>query len=238
MIRHFWLVTLVAAAACAGPSPRRSGFGPAGGPQTMRDNASAGVDTPEAIAADYWEARLKRWPTDATFQGDRRYDDRLADLSDVAHLAWLETLSGFQRRVEQVSKRHLQGQSRLTARVLAIKLRDELASDLCHSRLWGVDQLDGWQVNLPELGTYQIVDSPAAATAYLSRVRAVGPLIDQELANTKRGLEEGYVAARVSVQRVVEQLDVMLKRPIDDTPYLGVVPRARHRIYESQSGIS
>ncbi|MEE8409692.1 MAG: DUF885 domain-containing protein [Myxococcota bacterium] len=220
MKRLVWVVTVLSVAACAGPQAERDATGGAG-------------DTPESIAADYWEARSKRWPTGATFRGDRRYDDRLADLSDEAHRAWLDTLSGFRVRVERESLRQLEGQSRLTAQVLATQLRDALAGEVCQQRLWGVDQLSGWHVTLPELGTYQIVDSPSAAAAYLARVRAVGPLIDQELANMKRGLDEGYVAARVTVRRVVKQLDAMLKKPTieepdeePDTPYVDVVPRA------------
>lgn len=35
----------------------------------------------DALARDYWESRLLAHPEEATFLGDRRYDDRLPDIS-------------------------------------------------------------------------------------------------------------------------------------------------------------
>jgi uncharacterized protein (DUF885 family) len=216
MLRTLLRISLIlAATACA--------RGEAGSPAPAPGASSA--DTARALADDLWEARLKRFPLGATFVGDRRYDAQLEDLSPKAHEAWLALQRDLLERVDRILAENRQPEERLTARVLAVMLRAELAADVCRFDLWSVSQLGGPQVDIPQIGTYQIVDAPEAAAAYLSRLDAAPALFDQHIANLETGLAGDLRAPRIAVQRVIEQLDAMLARRIDDSPFLSVMPR-------------
>src|SRR6476659_7511761 len=43
----------------------------------------------KTLFAEFWDDELRADPLEATFVGDHRYDDRLADLSETAHQARL-----------------------------------------------------------------------------------------------------------------------------------------------------
>ena len=54
------------------------------------DSAQAPGFRLQALFAAYWLDELRSDPLEATFNGDHRFDDRLADPSDAAHVARLQ----------------------------------------------------------------------------------------------------------------------------------------------------
>lgn len=185
------------------------------------------ADTPESIAADLWEVMMAQSPGWATMLGDRRYDAVLPDVSEGVRQATRERKKTLLKRLEALNLGFLDGQSRITARVLAVILQQDLDREVCQFDLWSVDQLAGFQASLPQLATYQQIDSATAAAAYLTRLERIGVVFDQHIANLKQGLAGGYKAPRVAVERVLHQLDDMLATPAEASPYLGVMARVR-----------
>ncbi len=202
----------VVAAACGGPQKQESAPAPA--PAHPVDD----------LAAEIWQADLVHDPMGATFLGDRRYDDRLPDLTAAAHDAWRAEQEGFLARLKALDMAGAVDEQRVTRDVLVATLEATLASEVCEHALWDVDQLEGWQVALAELGTYQIVDSQKAAAAYLARLAAMPGLFEQQIDNLTAGLEKGLAAPRIAVDRVIAQLEAMVKAPEADSPFL---PAAR-----------
>ncbi|MBI3178536.1 MAG: DUF885 domain-containing protein, partial [Deltaproteobacteria bacterium] len=184
---------------------------------------SRASDTPEQVADALWEEFLRAQPIRATFLGDRRYDGELPDISEAAQAAFREMLERYRRRVRALPA--LSGQSRVTAQVLAVLIDDTLEVERCQRETWDVDQLAGYQVSLNELGSFQLVDSPQAAAAYVSRMAQIDALFDQHLDNLKRGLAQGRTAPRVVVERVIAQLAGLLAAPARESPLLAVMPR-------------
>src|SRR4030066_96506 len=59
------------------------------------------------IFDSYWEFRLKSDPSFATYIGDHRYDDKLADFSEPAFYAELDTLKNYLAESEKIRKKNL-----------------------------------------------------------------------------------------------------------------------------------
>jgi len=57
-----------------------------------------------ALAHEYWEWSLVADPLGATLVGDRRYDDRMPDLSPAAREAEARALAGLAARVRAVPR--------------------------------------------------------------------------------------------------------------------------------------
>jgi uncharacterized protein (DUF885 family) len=162
----------------------------------------------ERLAADYWEAWLRRHPTTATAIGDRRFDDRLEDRSPAADAEWRAQLEEFGERLGAVDP----GDG-----VTHAALREALGTD--HAFLdadldaFNVDPMDGPQTHLLNIPDYQSIRTDAEAAALLARWRAMPHFLDQACANLRRGAAADRVGVAPLVEKVVQQVDELLARP-------------------------
>ena len=176
----------------------------------------------EEMAQAYWEARLEADPLTATAIGDRRRDDRLPDI----------TPEGRQRRRSELLEMSAAAAA-LDAGALSVPdgvtlaaLRESITTDLAFVDAelgeLTVDPLEGPQVALLNVPSYQPLASAAQADAYAARVGAMANHVDGHVANLRRGMAAGRVGVSMLVERVIAQLDALLARPA------GTWPLAQH----------
>jgi uncharacterized protein (DUF885 family) len=166
-----------------------------------------------ALAGEYWEQRMLADPVEATLIGDRRFDDRLPDESPAALDAEVSRLRALRSRVASLNIAGLSAADRTTQALLLGQLDDDLARDQCNLDEWSVDPREGPQVEYLRLAELQPVSTVAQGTALVARWRAMGPAVDQKIANLRRALGTGKVAARDDVVRTLKQLDDLLAQP-------------------------
>jgi uncharacterized protein (DUF885 family) len=218
-------VALAAGAAVAAPGCHPHSPGEA---MPTAETSTHDATEPEvsALAERYWEMNAARFPTYATYLGDRRYDDRLTDLSPAARDAWRAALLKMSAELAHLDPRGLRPTVYITWDMLRRDIADTLLDDeACRMDRWAVDPLNGPQVTLAELPNYHTTDTPERAAALVARYRAFGTYFDQHVANLREGLGLGLVAARLPVERVLKQLDEMLAGAPDASPFL-VAPDA------------
>jgi uncharacterized protein (DUF885 family) len=163
------------------------------------------------LASEYWEGRMKADPIEATFLGDRRYDDLMPDQSPEGHQRDLQRLQELLLRVNALSG--LTGRDRVTWGALRGELESDLALRRCNLYEWAVDPRDGPQVLYLNIANLQSVTTPAQGRALVGRWQKLGPDLDARIANLRRGLAAGKVSTRGSVERVLRQLDDLLATP-------------------------
>jgi uncharacterized protein (DUF885 family) len=169
-----------------------------------------------ALADEYWNQRMEANPLEATEIGDRRFDDRLPDLSPATRDAERERLARLWARVDAVAATELVPVDRVTRALLLGEIDGDLARSTCQLDEWVVDARDGPQVRYLRLPELQSVVTVAQGRALGARWQKIGAAIDQESANLRRGLAAGKVTTRAEVQRVLVQLDELLtKRDVD-----------------------
>ena len=86
-----------------------------------KDPMSAAQDL-RAICDDSWEAALRENPTYATYLGDFRYNDRLADISETGRSRRRLLNVGFLRRLRGLDLPALSVSDRVTADILQLQL--------------------------------------------------------------------------------------------------------------------
>lgn len=174
----------------------------------------------EALAQEFWEERLRMYPTLATRLGDRRYDDRMRDMSPEGVAAEQARIEDLERRVTAVDPAPLAPSQRITQATLLGELRRSLA--LYRTRLWewDIDPMHGVHLGLMSLARVQTVHSPEQGSAMVSRWRAMGAYVDGHTAALRRALGQGRVATRDVTLRVVRQLGEILAGPIEKWPLL------------------
>jgi uncharacterized protein (DUF885 family) len=172
------------------------------------------------LADEYWQAYLAFSPVSATSIGDRRFDDRLDDSSPEAIQAQRRRLAGFAKRAEAIGPGALDGADLVTRSALIAQIASDVAALETGLEEWTVDPLEGPQVVALDLEAIQPVSTPDQAQAMVARWRALGPWFDQQAANLHRGLAGGRVAVRTPVERAVDQIDGILRRPDAELPLL------------------
>ncbi len=170
----------------------------------------------EALAGEYWEMSLAWNPLQATLVGDRRYDDRMPELSPEAFQLQRDNLAELAGRVTTVPGEELSPLDRVTRQELLDVARNGVDERSTGMETWVLDPLDGPQVALMNLSSWHTARDRDEVEAFLARVRAMGPYLDQHLANLERGHAAGLSSAADPVRKVAAQLDELLAKPASE----------------------
>jgi uncharacterized protein (DUF885 family) len=180
-----------------------------------------------AIADEYWQGTLRRRPLLATALGERRFDASLEDISPAGYARERERLEATRAALRSVDAARLSADDRLTAAILEREVRDRLDLLACRDEEWVVDPFGGPQATFMNLPSETAIETPAHAADYVARCRAMGPWLDQHVANLERGLAARRVAPAAEVRNAIRNLDGMLARPADRWPLLAPLAAER-----------
>jgi len=166
-----------------------------------------------SLAKEYWEARLAADPLFATVIGDRRFDARLGDNTPQGRLRTQKQYETVLQRCRSLRPEALAEADRLTLAVLLVEARaqiDYISSGIAE---WMVDPLQGLQVEFLNMESSQPVRSVAEGRAMVERWQAVGRFFDDKVANLRQAREEGKIAVRIGVEKVIDEVQGILAKP-------------------------
>ena len=172
------------------------------------------------LAEEYWESVLEAHPTLATLLGDRRFDDRIEDVSAEAEEQRRVTWAGLLARVEAIDEGDLDPVDQVSRNLLRTELRygvEHLA--LRRTELLS-DQMMGVHAELMTVAPELSAPTPESAAGLLRRFRQVGTLLDQAVERFRAGLAAGRTPARIVMERSLSQLDGFLASDVADDPFV------------------
>src|SRR5258706_6840951 len=167
------------------------------------------------LCDEYWQGYLKADPTAATGLGDKRYDDRLGDITPAGIAADEKRLTAALERARAFEPAKLSAEDQLTRSALITEIEGQLAGIGCHFEEWVVDPLGGPQVEYMNLPDYTAIDTPRDAANFVKGCRAMGHQLDDQVANLEIGLGKGKSASRDAVAKVIDQLDRLIDSPAE-----------------------
>ena len=209
------LALAVALAGCSatGSEPAATAIG--------AEEASTTAARLDALYARYWEERLELNPLAATFQGDPRYNDRLPNfLSPDYRDQSREFTERWLREVESVGSEGLQGQDLLSYEIFTSDLRHELEGEKFPGWMQPVNQFYNIASTIVQLGSgtgAQPFKTVEDYDNWHARASQVPVLFDQAIANMRQGVEAGVVQPRALMEKVLPQLDAIIKPRAEDT---------------------
>lgn len=194
-----------------------------GGNGSAGETAGESAESPGALAlADlaerYWEWSLKENPTMATRLGDRRFDDRLTDISAEGRERRRAASEAFLAELHGIGRDGLGGQDLISYLALEEELQENLDRLVCRASEWRIDHRSGPQVSLQNIADVQRVESPDDGSKMVARWQAMGPFIDDYIDNLRSGLADGLVQTRVTVEHAIEQLEMQLSQAETEWP--------------------
>lgn len=204
--------------ALAAPLP--SSDEPPENPSRATDPRSRPMSTPaetlDQLARDYWSSRLRANPLQATSLGIPGHDDRLPDQSPESLTKQCEEWREFHEAASEIPREELSPEDALTRDELLILLERQGDGYSCHLERHLLSPLTGPHVRLLRLPQVQPLRTTGDCKAYLARLAAAGPFLNQHLGNLQAGMRLDEVTSRMPLIRVSRQLTRLLETPTEE----------------------
>lgn len=179
------------------------------------------------LAEDYFEESLALNPLRATFIGDERYNDRLANNIAPEHIATVHALEQrFLEAAEAIDPEALDEEDRVTREVFITGRRDMLEGSAFPFHLLPMNQMGSMPQAVAILGSGQGPQPFRNAEDYrkfMSRMEDFTRWADQAIVNMREGMERGVVQPRVVIEKMVPQFDALLAGEPDQTLFWGPI---------------
>lgn len=170
----------------------------------------------DAIATRYWERYLELSPLTASMYGDSRFDDQLDDPGPEGRAARLAAAREAADAALAVPADGLGVEDRITRDMLRIAAElAERERDLGFHELAAVDHMQGPQTLLAQVAQFQPADTPERLDKFIARLEAYGPFMDEFVTMLDEGRASGRTAARIVVERTIDQIGRLLAMPAD-----------------------
>ena len=140
-----------------------------------RPDGARPADIP-TVAARYWDEFTEAHPVAATAFGDRRHDDRLDNLTEAARARHGRALRRLLLEARAAVPAAADDAERVTASALINQIELDLAALEADLDPWTVDPIEGPQIAILNIESFQRVATPADGGAMVARWRAMGPM--------------------------------------------------------------
>lgn len=179
----------------------------------------------KAIFAEFWDDELRSDPLEATFVGDHRYDDRLADVSEAAHEARILRDRQHREALAGIDPQSLSPTERVDREVLLTTLDDRLEAERFRNHLVPISQQDGIHLKFAQSVNFHPVATVGDLENYVRRLRAFPKAIDQTIALMRQGIAEKRVPPRITMAKVVPQLKALAPSKVEESPLWEIVAK-------------
>jgi uncharacterized protein (DUF885 family) len=171
------------------------------------------------LLAERWEYTLRNSPIYASILGDKRWNDKLDDLSQKAIDDDLEQSRKFLVRFQAIDTTRFPEQESLNKTLMVRDL--QFALDAARFKPWEmpVSQVDGLPIDLPELVTILSFESTKDYDDYISRLRQVPRVFDETVIQMRKGMAEGLMPPRILLEKVVEQSNGLATQAPEASPF-------------------
>jgi uncharacterized protein (DUF885 family) len=171
------------------------------------------------LLAERWEYTMRNSPIYASILGDKRWNDKLDDLSQKAIDDDLEQSRKFIVRFQAIDTTGFPEQESLNKTLMVRDL--QFALDGARFKPWEmpVSQVDGLPIDLPELVTIFSFESTKDCDDYILRLRQIPRVFDETVIQMRKGMAEGLMPPRILLEKVVEQSNSLASQAPEASPF-------------------
>jgi uncharacterized protein (DUF885 family) len=158
----------------------------------------------ELLGAE-WEYELRESPELATSIGDYRYNDRWSDSSLAHEQQQKRDLQQWLGKFQALDSAGLNEQDRLSLQVMMRNLKERIEGIDLKTYEMPVDQFNGIQLELAQFVAIVPFDSTKHYEEYISRLRQIPRVIDQNIDVLQQGKKDGLMPPKFLLEKAVEQ---------------------------------
>jgi len=169
--------------------------------------SAARAEAPAALFEDYWRTSLAEDPFSATYAGVADFNDRVPGVTPADHDRRLGQARDFLARLDALDAAALSDDDRLNADLLRFILKHDIALGAFH----------GWRIPfLSDSGFHNAMGYVVSATtfrtesdyrSYLKRLAALPGYLDQNVANMRVGIADGFVQPKEIMAGILPSFD-------------------------------
>ncbi|MFN0185481.1 MAG: DUF885 family protein, partial [Aquabacterium sp.] len=234
MHRRLFMASTAAAPLAAVPMAAAAAAAPAA--------ANPAARAAQSLFDRYWQAQMEQYPEWATYVGDHRHGDRLRDASPAGIAAEFDSARRFRTEALALRTPALPAAERQSLDILLHQLDDHLALEPFEGfRLMSLGARSGLHSDMAELLQVCPVDNDEQTQQLFKRIGAYPRRMAQEIDGLRRARGLRWVPARPVLQRVLEQIDDMLRLPLAESPFMepfkrlpADLPQARRQALRQQ----
>jgi uncharacterized protein (DUF885 family) len=171
------------------------------------------------LLAERWEYTLRRSPVFASMLGDKRWNDKLEDLSQAAIDKDIAATKSILARLEAIDATGFPPQEALNQRLMVRNLKMEL--EAARFRPWEmpVSQFGGIHIELPDMVNVLSFENAKDYEDYIARLKAAAELFEQTQVQMRKGLAEGLMPPKYLLEKVAAQADRVAREQAENTPF-------------------
>lgn len=168
---------------------------------------------------EQWEYTLRTKPEFASVLGDRRYNDQVSDVSEQAALADVAMARKFLARFAAIDPRGFSAQERLNRELMVSDLRNIVAGAKFKSWQMPVDQMSGVHLSMAQLPSALSFTGLKDYEDYVVRLSKYPKVIDDTIANMRRGMAARLMPPRFLLVKVAEQAQALADAKGESSPF-------------------
>ncbi len=192
----------------------------------VTDPIDAGIAM-HALFDEHFERNLEMNPLRATFIGDDRYNDRMANSGSPEYMAAAEAMDeAFLQRLLEIDREQLDYQDQLSYDIFRINREVSLESNQYPFHLQPVNQFRSITNFFVQLGSGASAHPFKTVKDYddfLSRADDFSVIVDQLITNMKEGMRAGVVQPRILMEKLQPQIDAHIVENVEDSNFYAPV---------------
>lgn len=198
----------------------------------------------QTLLADQWEYVLSHGPEFASILGDKRWNDKVSDLSQKEIEADQAMDRVFLARFEAIDPAGFPEQETLTRTLQIRTYKESMANERFRNWEMPVTQISGIHLNAPQLVSLLSFTTVKDYDDYAARLKAFPRQMDDVMDRMRKGMSDGLMPPRFLLDKVVTQAEGIAGGKAEDSPFaraLAKMPASfseadRARIRESLLG--
>ena len=171
------------------------------------------------LIEEQWEYQLRTTPEYASILGDKRWNDKLSDLSEASILADLAETKKFLRRFEAIDTTGFGEQERLNRDLMILNLRNDIAGTELRNYLMPVTQRSGVHLSMPQFASLLPFTNAKDYDDYIARLRQIPKPFDDVTARMRKGMAAKLMPPKFLLEKIVEQSQSIADQKPEDTPF-------------------
>ena len=172
-----------------------------------------------SLLDEIWQDTLAHNPVLATSVGVNRYNDRLDDYSAAAYNDGLARGAAYLQRLAALSTDGLPEQDQLSKELMTRRLVEQQEEALFKPWEMPVDQLNGIQVELPEIQSIAPFTSVKNYEDYIARLHAVPRAFQQVTDSLDAGIADRRTPPRFLLEKALTQTQTLAAMKPEDSPF-------------------
>lgn len=192
--------------------------------------ATDAVDAGTALHAlfdEHFERNLELNPLSATFIGDYRYNDRMANSNSPTYRAAAQAMDEeFLERLLEIDRSQLSYQDQLSYDIFRINREQSLEGNNYPFHLQPINQFYSITNFFVQLGSGSSAHPFKTVKDYedfLSRADHFSTIIDQIVTNMQQGMSEGVTQPRILMEKLLPQIDAHVVDKVEDSNFYAPV---------------